>query len=240
MNVDWVSPTLGYALNLPANEGDRGRGQKPENRLRYIFETAFVCPANREFYDYAHNGGDTIDGIPVTDLRVSSYGSPIAFHYWPEVNDRRFLHTGTWSAFPGRYTGYRPQMSFIKRPETKAITLDGTRYVRQDNHEISFSWDRAQIRGGNFMLAGPSTVDSSNNGGDPHTLAEDSLPAIAEHQDALERYAYRHSGGMVVSFFDGHAEWMSQEESRTAHYWFPSGTQLISPTLDPEGPREIR
>ncbi len=45
---------------------------------------------------------------------------------------------------------------------------------------------------------------------------------------------------MVTSFYDGHARIMSQEDSRSAHYWFPTGS-IVSRggLLDPEGPREI-
>lgn len=237
MNVDWVSPILGYALNLPETQKDEN--SLPEKRLRTIFDTAFACPANHETYDYAYNGKDTLDGKPVTDLRIASYSSPIAFHYWSDNGDRRYLRDATWSGFPGRYRGYRPQLSRIGRPDLKGATLDGTRYVRSSDYQVSFAWDRAHIRGGNFMVAGPATVDDSSNGGDPHTLALDDLPTIRKHREAIERFAYRHDGGMVVSFFDGHARFMSEEDSRNATYWFPSGTQLIKPTLDPTGPREI-
>ena len=236
-NVDWVSPILGYGLNLPASQPDENG--LPEKRLRMIFETAFACPSNQSTYDYAYHGNDTLDGVSVTDLRISSYSSPIAFHYWSSNGDRRFLTDTTWSGFPGRYKGYRPQLSRIGRPDSKGATLDGTRYVQADDYQISFNWDRAQVRGGNFMVAGPATVDDSSNGGDPHTLGLDDLPTIHENKEAIERFAYRHNGGMVVSFFDGHAGFMSEEESRNAQYWFPSGTQLIKPTLDPSGPKEI-
>jgi len=237
-NVDWISPILGLALNLPGKQPGDGLGQIPEKHLRVMFETAFRCPANNVTYDYAYAGSDELDGVPVTELPTASYSSPIAFHYWSQ-GDSRMLNEDDWDGFPVHLVGYRPNLSRVGRADGKVATLDGTRYVTNDTFEVSFNWIKNQIRGGNFMVAGPTTADNSSGGGDPQTLAKDNLNFTLAEQDAIRRFAYRHDDGLVASFFDGHAEWLTEEQTRNAHLWYPSGSIVKGQLLDPNAPREI-
>lgn len=238
-SVDWVSPTLAYGIGLPGKQPDEGG--MPEKKLRMIYESAFRCPANKELYDGVYAGPDPLDGVPVDELVIASYSSPIAFHIWSgSLDGGSRLNEATATNLPVDLQGYRPQLSMIRRPELKASIVDGTRYVDKRSFEITFNGIKRQVQGGNFMVAGPSTADSGSNGGDPHTLSKGSLNFTATEREVIERYAYRHGGGMNVSFYDGHARFMDEPESRSAHFWFPSGSlALRGGLLDPTGPREI-
>ena len=239
-SVDWVSPTLARGLNLPGGQSDETGF--PERKLRLIYESAFVCPSNNETYDGVYGGSvDPLDGVPVNELTVSSYASPIAFHVMSGARpSKEFLDEGTATGLPVDLKGYRPQLSMIDRPDNKGAILDGTRYVNRTTFEITFNSIKRQVQGGNFMVAGPSTAKSGSDGGDPHTLSKGSLDFTPAEHDAIQRFAYRHSGGMVVAFYDGHARFMTEDDSRSAHYWFPSGSIVKrGGLLDPTGPEEI-
>ena len=49
-------------------------------------------------------------------------------------------------------------------------------------------------------------------------------------------YSYRHKKGtevgIVTAFFDGHATWMSEDQSRFPGYWWPKGTTLPARELN--------
>ncbi len=237
-SVDWVSPTLASGIGLPGAQD--GSGSFPEKKLRMMYETAFACPANNETYDYAYAGPNPLDGVPVTDLKIASYSSPIAFHVWSGSSGGSRLDEGSATGLPVDLVGYRPKLSMIRRPDGKGAVVDGTRYVNKSDFEISFNGIKRQVQGGNFMVASPTTAISGSSGGDPHTLSNGSLKFSQAQIDAMERFAYRHDGGMVTSFYDGHASFMTREESRSAHYWFPTGSIVRrGAVLDPSGPQEI-
>lgn len=233
-NVDWMSPTLADGLNLPGKQPDENF---PERRLRVIFQKEFFCPANYVRYNFQFGGGNTFDGIPINELRSNSYAASFAFHISTNNNDP-VNQTGAQGdfGFPVDMIAYRPQLTRVGRAEQKICTMDGTRYVDPTSYEISFNAFPFQDEGGNFMNMGAATAGHK---GDPHTLGNSSLRFNAEQQEAIEKFAYRHDRDMVVSFFDGHCEEMEQLKSRSIHYWFPSGSRVIRPTLDPDGPLEV-
>lgn len=235
-NVDWISPTLADGLGLPGKQPGE-QGKIAELRLRVIFQKKFACPSNHEFYDYQFGGGGSnFAGEPITSLRINSYAAAFGFHLSSNPNDpvnQQFA----WGdfGFPVDLRGYRPTMSRLGRPEIKVTTLDGTRFVNEE-FEVSFNAFPFQDEGGNFMNVGPATA---GHRGDPHTLGKSSLNFTGAERDALARFAYRHENGMITSFFDGHAGYMTEPESRSAHFWFPTGSRVIRPTLDPQGPTWI-
>ncbi|MBL1216677.1 MAG: prepilin-type N-terminal cleavage/methylation domain-containing protein [Planctomycetes bacterium] len=233
-NVDWMSPTLAYGLSLPGKQPDENF---PERRLRVIFQKDFYCSANYVRYDYQYGGSNSFDGIPINELRSNSYAASFAFHISTSKKDP-INQEGAKSdfGFPVDMVAYRPQLTRVGRAEMKICTMDGTRYVDGGNFQISFNAFPFQDEGGNFMNIGAAM---SGHDGDPHTLGNKSLNFSGDQREALERYAYRHDGNMVASFFDGHCEEITQEESRSVHYWFPSGSRVVRPTLDPDGPLDV-
>lgn len=236
-NVDWLSPILAYSLNLPGKQaGEEGR--IAERRLRIIFEQAFACPANNETYASQYGGGNTFDGIPVTQLRTSSYAANMGMH----LSSSRYDVISDYSSrvdwgMPLLYTNYRPRLDGIQRPDIKVCTMDGTRYVDSNSYAISFNAFPFQDEGGNFMNHGPAVGHS----GDPATLGRRSGEFSEAQKDAMRRFAYRHNDmDMVVSYFDGHAGVMSEPESRTIDYWYPTGSKVTGPTFDPRHPTVVR
>ncbi len=223
-NLDWVSPTLGDALNLPStgSTDPSKREEVRQERMRAIFEQKFACPANKEFYDGNYGGDNTLGGRPVTELRVSSYAAAIGFHAssrnWEADN---LTDTTPGSRFPVDLKGYLPKIDQIRRPEVKAYAMDGTRYLTPGTWEMTFNAFIFQDEGGNFMAQGPAIIGM---GGDPHTAGGGGPNFDSEQREAMERFAYRHDSKLVVSFFDGHAEAMVDEDTRKMSLWFPSGS----------------
>jgi len=216
-NLDWVSPTLGESLNLPV--GADGDMEALEYRIRMMFDQAFLCPANREYYDYWYLNDDELAGQKVTDTRVSSYATAIGFHV--SNSDRDPVHHDTAGAqFPVKLVGYKPRLDRVRNAWRKVYSLDGTRYLNRDLL-ISFNSLLYQDEGGNFMVQGPAILGLN---GDPQTAGGNGPDFTARERAAMERHAYRHQGNLVVSFFDGHGSVMEEEESRTMGYWFPTGS----------------
>lgn len=232
-NVDWVSPTLGRSLGLP--EGQPGDARDREYRLRMMFEQAFACPSNRETYDAWYGGGPTLAGKPIIELRVASYAAALGFHFSDRSRDP--LNDELMAAdFPVDLHGYVPRLDRILRAGAKVFTMDGTRYVDSDTLGITFNAFEFQDEGGNFMGQGPSIL---GHGGDPHTAGGHG-PAFGDRQrDAMRRFAYRHSGRIVVSYFDGHAETLAEDASRDMSLWFPSGSRVVAPNFDGRRPGSV-
>lgn len=225
-NVDWISPILGTELNLPAKDSGE---TFPEKRLKTVFDTAFRCPANRKTYDEAFGSGNTLDGTPVTDIATNSYSSPLGFHYSSDRSVPLYYDDGDgpWPQFPVDLDGYIPMLSRVGRAEMKIATMDGTRYVTNqgnDQFTISFNKFEFQDEGGNFMSIGSAMA---GHNGDPHTLGKSNNQFTPGQKDALETYAYRHSGNIIAAFFDGHAEELGLEESWDPNLWFPSGSRVV-------------
>lgn len=236
-NVDWMSPTLAQGLNLPGKQPNE-EGTIAKRRLRILFETEFACPANREFYSYQYGGSGTFDGIPITSLRVNSYAASFAFHITTResgIGSGKGVKQSAAQAdfgFPADMNGYQPQVGRVGRAELKVATMDGTRFVNTRG-EVSFNAFSYQDEGGNFMNVGAAMAGHE---GDPHTLGSSDPNFTEDEKRLMERFAYRHDGKMIVSFFDGHANLMDMDESRKAMYWFPSGSKLTRQTLDRESP----
>ncbi len=235
-NVDWLSPILAYSLNLPAKQpGEENR--IAERRLRMIFEQAFACPANRETYSAQYGGGNTFDGIPVTQLRTNSYAANMGMHLSSSRQDpiSDYSSRQDWG-MPILFSNYRPRLDYINRPDGKVCTMDGTRYVDGSTFEITFNAFPFQDEGGNFMNHGPAVGHS----GDPATLGRRSGSFTEAQREAMRRFAYRHDTKMVVSYFDGHAGTMDEDESRSIHYWYPSGSRVTGGVLDPTNPSVVK
>ncbi len=235
-NVDWLSPILAYSLNLPGKQpGEENR--IAERRLRMIFEQEFACPANRERYAAQYGGGNTFDGIPVTELRINSYAANMGMHLSSSRHDviSDYSSRQDWG-MPLLYPSYRPRLDNINRPDAKVCTMDGTRYVDSSTFEVTFNAFPFQDEGGNFMNHGAAVGHT----GDPATLGRRSGEFTDAQREAMRRFAYRHDTKMVVSYFDGHAGVMDESESRSIHYWYPSGARVTGGVLDPTNPTVVK
>jgi len=236
-NMDWQSPTLHDGLSLPGMQSDESY---PYARLRALFQHEFYCAANKEFYGAGgwYSGNNELDGASLADIRVNSYSSPIGFHLSTSKSAPVSLeHVQDDWDYPVNHVNYVPKLTRVGRAEVKVCSMDGTRYITNlgSGYRASFNTFEYQDEGGNFMTVGPGFYNE--HGGDPHTLTKDDHAGGAA-EEAMKRFAYRHDNSIVVSFFDGHCGQLSEQESRKAHYWFPSG-EVKKPLLDPDAPMYI-
>lgn len=220
-NFDWVSPTLGNGLGLVSDRSAR---------VQQIFEEEFRCPSNNATYDEQAFGSLTVpDTVP-----TSSYSMNTSFMVnWgpfpggnpPDIYQRNWI---TAVINPSVNDPY--QFGKITNASSKAIVMEGARYVNAGSGEISFNGAVKQIDGGNWASHGPGLSVLVNNG-NPYKWGNE------QQQQNARVSAYRHGNdAMNVGFLDGHAESLSQQDSRKVDYWFPSGSTVLNAgsTDDPD------
>lgn len=98
--------------------------------------------------------------------------------------------------------GYKPRVDLIGPPARKVYLADGTRIT--ENNKFDDAMNGYADYGA--WRKRPTSV-----------LQAYRLPHLLET-------TYRHPGGINALFFDGHVASLSEQESRQAVYWFPSGT----------------
>lgn len=220
-NFDWVSPSLGQSLGLPGNRSDK---------VERIFEQDFRCPSNEEVYT-----NQAFGSLSVPDTSpVSSYSMNTAFMV-------------SWGAFPGGSPPKIYQRSWITsviqssvseptnlgklvNASSKAIVMEGARYVDRSSGEATFNGAEKQIDGGNWASHGPGLSTLVSNG-NPYKWSND------QEQQNARRFAYRHRNDVMnIGFLDGHGEAQTQTESREVDQWFPSGSTVLNAgsTDDPD------
>ncbi len=220
-NFDWVSPSLGTSLGLPKDRSDR---------VDAIFEKDFRCPSNEETYSDQAFGSLTVpDTAP-----VSSYSMNTSFMVnWadfpggnpPEIYQRSWIKSVINPSVTEPY-----QLGKIINASSKAIAMEGSRYVNASNGEISFNGAEKQIDGGNWASHGPGLSVLVNNG-NPYKWGNE------QQQENARRFAYRHKNDVMnLGFLDGHGEAQTQQESRKVDQWFPSGSTVLNAgsTDDPD------
>ncbi len=224
-NVDWMSPTMGTDLGLPAD---------PLQRLLDLLNEQLRCPSNRVKNDYIYPSG--IAGIKPEDISYGSYSAILNFHMFasnglgPSSENRGLgIRVVTDHEIYGHIRiskSYEPKMTKIGTPSSKIFTTEGSRYYSATlgvsfNNIIPFQND-----GGNFMIQGPVYL----RGGDPYLLSRGSPtdPSTWELQDAAQRLAYRHNKKINMVFFDGHCDTMDLLSSLRPSYYFPRGTLVTA------------
>ncbi len=222
-NMDWVSPTLGKELSLPANR---------YLRIAKILNTAMRCPANREKNAYIYDSpSDWPADITPQSLRYSSYSAALGFHLYNRTMTMGSANIITGSELENRAVvpiSYRPLLQMIGKPSDKIYVMDGARYV-DITQGPSFNDFPKQIEGGNFMLYGPATPST----GDPFYGALKGVGSNRHLEPTAINYKYgwRHNKGMEVVFFDGHCAYLTAQDSLNISYYFPKGTTVINAAL---------
>ncbi|MGB1126723.1 MAG: prepilin-type N-terminal cleavage/methylation domain-containing protein [Phycisphaeraceae bacterium] len=220
-NFDWVSPSLGQSLGLV---DDRSR------RVEQIFEKDFRCPSNEETYDEQAFGSLSVpDTSPVSSYSMNTSfmvnwgpypgGSP------PVIYQRSWITSVISSSVTEPY-----KLGKINNASSKAIAMEGARYVNASSGEITFNGAEKQIDGGNWASHGPGLSVLVNNG-NPYKWGNE------QQQQNARRFAYRHKNDVMnIGFLDGHGEAQNQAESRKVDQWFPSGSIVLNAgdTDDPE------
>jgi len=214
-NMDWISPTLGDSLGLPANR---------DERIAAIFNHDLHCPANELFYEPGAFGGAF--SASASGLRVNSYAASLAFHVnGPGAPNSATNPAGGLIQVPNDQGGGR--LDRMSSPSAKAYTFDGARHVdSRDPPKVSFSVIVAERQGGNFMEFGPAVAWSSG----PWKYDANGTP-----DEASIVMGYRHNGSVNTAFFDGHCKSMQPPEALEIEQWWPTGSviNIASLTLDP-------
>ncbi len=129
---------------------------------------------------------------------------------------------------------YAPNINRITNASAKVYLADGNRFTEADGRvTYDLEWDA--LDGGAFCNGGP-------------TLREwDGIQFVLSSyhfNKQLGKYGYRHHAkgerGMVVNYFDGHAEIISESESRQPDRWWPKGTVIPSPELNDPSKRAVQ
>lgn len=218
-NYDWVSPSLGSSLGLPKDRSER---------VEAIFEKDFRCPSNEEVYDSQAFGSLT---VPDTSP-VSSYSMNTSFMVrWSATAPPNEVFQRNWIMAVINSSMVEPyKLGNIANASSKAIAMEGARYVDANNGQATFNGAEFQIDGGNWASHGPGLSVLVNNG-NPYKWANE------QQQQNARRFAYRHKNDVMnIGFLDGHGEAQNQEESRKVDQWLPSGSTVLNAgrTDDPD------
>lgn len=226
-NVDWVSPTLGDALGLPADAN---------KRMSEISDNDLSCPSNGEnfnhFEQYTHP-----DGLPPDSIKYTSYSATLQFHTFgtSSLGDVGFPS----AAFISPPDNYSPRLDDVGAISGKVYAMDGARFISPDGGgvKISLNGFARQVVGGNFMEQGP-TLGHTNG---PFFYTDTAGQPLTTGSTAgwAERFGYRHSGGFNVVFFDGHGENMKPSEAVAVDLWFPTGS-IIKRETTTKDPNDVR
>ena len=195
-------------------------------RVQQIFEKDFRCPSNEETYD-----GQAFGSLSVPDTSpVSSYSMNQNFMVtWS--NSSEGIYQYNWVQAVIDSSVVEPtSLGKITNASSKAIVMEGTRYVNASNGEITFNGATKQVNGGNWASLGPGVSVLVNNG-NPYKFANE------QQQENARRFAYRHKNDVMnIGFLDGHGEAQNQAESRKVDQWFPSGSTVLNAgsTDDPD------
>jgi len=97
----------------------------------------------------------------------------------------------------------------IGSPARKVFIADAARYV-DDAGNFTYDIGYTLFGAGSYSGSGAWWVGSREYGQDS--------PAAD--------YSYRHNDGIAAAFYDGHCQYLTRDESRSATYWYPRGTVL--------------
>lgn len=219
---DYAGPlAAGYMnMSIPDNRAER---------FRVLLEGVFHCPSNRYSADPYPRKIGSFDTQPMV-----SYNTFRSFMTWSRTTVRRdpdrpwgeraphpeasFDRIGGHALQP---KSYLPNLNRVVNPAGKAFLADGNRYTDRFG-ELTYDLEWDALHGGAFCNGGP-TLREWNNG----------FILSAYHFDKrLGDYAYRHrrngGRGIVVNYFDGHADYMTESDSRGPDTWWPKGTLIPS------------
>jgi hypothetical protein len=112
-------------------------------------------------------------------------------------------------------SSYKPIQDRVGNASEKIFIADGSRFTAGDG-VIDFAIDWRGSAGGAFSSGGA-------------TLPSDYLRSYWLKSPEI-RYAYRHgkviNPGLTAVFYDGHAEYISEDKSRLPVYWWPKNTRI--------------
>lgn len=227
---DYAGPLAGaqMGMSLPSHRGQR-YGQ--------VFDGVFRCPSVKVFSE-PWGGDQTIRETPHFRSQMVSYQTIRWMLMWPRqiaqvvapglpwgdpapVEEAKFeanFNEDTGMSIPLELPrSYVPRVDRVGHPAEKVFLTDSNRFTDDEQDRLTYNYDWRGKVGGAFSTGGP-------------TLHRDHLRSF-KFEDPFRRYTYRHpqgrTPGLVTVYFDGHAGYMSEDESRFPDPWWPRGTVIL-------------
>ncbi|MEM9082790.1 MAG: type II secretion system protein [Planctomycetota bacterium] len=149
-----------------------------------------------------------------------------------EINPNRFGPPAD-QAVSVTSSGHVFRTSTLGTLSFKVAVMEGSRFAETgtDGRVIEFSWDQDGHYGDIFMNRGPGLGPWFTGNGNPYRYNMDVFNSSGASvlSTAASEFSYRHANDtMTLVFFDGHAEILSEEETRPARLWWPSGSTVVS------------
>lgn len=228
---DWVSPTMGEALNFSPRRAER---------MRDIF-ARFRCPvANQPNEPWS---GASAPDRPDFDLvhaqtpyKQVPYLAPASLHSF-SVNGARArpyrIGANSFQLFNAFDTpvqspdSFQPRLDLLgAQPAQKAVVADGTRYLDLSLRTLDFDFNAKGGTYGTFIDPGPIYKESIAYGAEGRMVPVKSI---------VEPITYRHNDRINVAYFDGHSGVLTKKQARTdATPWYPGGS-----TYNPGGVESV-
>lgn len=228
---DWASPLIPYM----------GQVDFPRQRITRMYQTrqaAFFCPENQEVM-IPWTGGDPLPGDTPSNVKVQrapSYLTMWKFLLMGETYNGKKQQAQPfqvdWACYnyPGNPRSwetsappdYQPKLGRVGQNSRKIFLMDGCRFVTDDGSvdydpSLGFAWGA-----GSYSSSGPVYGASREYGR--------TTPGRA--------LSYRHRRGkdyaLAAVFFDGHAESLSEKQTRYIPYTAPTGSTFNGGNIDPD------
>ena len=218
---DWATP-LGLYESYHPNRGRRWN----------MLVNKLVCPDNQFLSQPFPDGPDPPDW---PTQRMVSYNTMRVFMMWP-WQTRDGQPWGTSAPFSKAtpegnglggiglwYTprNYAPRIERVGNPADNVFLSDSSRFTHPTEGIIDHDIDWQANAGGGFSSGGPNL---------PFNILKSFHSSTRSSQRNLAPITYRHKRGkhlgVVVSYFDGHAEYMTERQSRWPDPWWPKGSEI--------------
>lgn len=214
---DYAGPLASVQMSMKSMPQNRA------DRWGLLIQDIFECP-NNKFLSEPYFGGTTGPHGKFKVQRMVSYNTVRNLLLWggttaqAPYSEASFFAQAGGSGNPTKFpSGYSPRADRLGQPSEKVFIADGSRFVDEVegivDHDIN--WNAGS--GGGFSDGGP-------------TLPDQYLRSYLRRDPRLRDYSYRHRRGKEVgicaAYFDGHAERLSEKQSREPNRWWPKGTIL--------------
>lgn len=219
-SFDWMTPAVGDG-QLPADR---------EARMWQLFEQ-FADPAmNERNYPWVGGQAGTSEAADYADSKGQGYrgvsflmpggmmaaGSSEAAQ--PGQRPPFIGYPMPWRDVAEPVRSYRPRLDRIGASSKKLCTVTAFRY----STSTGLDFDASITGGDSFNSFGSFTCNNavttfSSEFAPPSESTNTTSPGTSY------LLSYRHSGSLIGSFWDGHAETIEERASRDATLWFPTG-----------------
>jgi prepilin-type N-terminal cleavage/methylation domain-containing protein len=124
--------------------------------------------------------------------------------------------------------GYAPNLSRLGNPARKIFLTDGSRWTDPISGSITYNVEWNARSGGAFSTGGAALRYADEDADD--SWLRDFFLSTNPDTMRTAPVTYRHKRGkkigVSVVFYDGHAAYLSEDESRHPDYWWPKGTRV--------------